>query len=93
MKSTNVTELPPIEAYGEGPQLFVKIIYYVIAIVSILSNTIVIIVLLFIKKTNYELKFYLINLAVADIMIIISIPLNYSLFMLNRWIYPEILCK
>jgi len=94
MNSSNITELPPLEALKRAPQIFLMIIYSMAAVVSFVSNFTVIIVMVFGKKSSKELKKFLINLAIADIcMASFSIPFTYTDFMLGRWIFPSFLCK
>ncbi len=94
MNSTNITELEPLEALERVPQIFLMILYSMTAIVSFVSNSTVILVLVFGKKSPNELKKFLINLAVADMcMASFSIPFTYTDFMLGRWIFPSFLCE
>jgi hypothetical protein len=94
MNSTNITELEPLEALERVPQIFLTILYSMTAIVSFVSNSTVILVLVFGKKSPNELKKFLINLAIADMcMASFSIPFTYTDFMLGRWIFPSFLCE
>jgi hypothetical protein len=94
MNLKNTTELPPLEALERMPQIILIILYSTTAIVSFVSNSTVIFVLVFGKKSSNELKKFLINLAIADMcMASMSIPFTYTDFMLGRWIFPSFLCK
>jgi Na+/H+ antiporter NhaA len=94
MNTTNITELAPLEALERTPQIILMILYSTTAIVSLASNSTVILVLVFGKKSSNELKKFLINLAIADMcMASLSIPFTYTDFMFGRWIFPSLLCK
>jgi Na+/H+ antiporter NhaA len=94
MNTTNITELASLEALERTPQIILIILYSTTAIVSFASNSTVILVLVFGKKSSNELKKFLINLAIADMcMASLSIPFTYTDFMLGRWIFPSLLCK
>ncbi len=70
MNLKNTTELQPFEALERTPQIILIILYSTTAIVSFVSNSTVIFILGFGKKSSNELKKFLINLAIAVIIII-----------------------
>ncbi|CAG2176076.1 unnamed protein product, partial [Oppiella nova] len=44
-------------------------------------------------RTSSELKKYLSNLAIVDILLaVFSIPFSYTDFMYGRWLFPSFMC-
>jgi Na+/H+ antiporter NhaA len=57
------------------------------------GNVVVIIVEIFGKRSAINLRKFLINLAVSDILVgVFCVPFTYTDFMLGRWIFPFWLC-
>ena len=92
--SINHFDDQPLEALGNVSQVILMTLYSTTSIVSILTNSLVLFVLIFGRKSSPELKLFLINLAISDIcMAALSIPFTYTDFMLGRWIFPKLLCE
>lgn len=87
-------ELPLLDALEFWPyQVILIIIYSTTAFISLTSNLITIVVLLKGGRISSEIWKFLINLSFSDIcMSLLSIPFTYTVFMLNRWIFPIHLC-
>ena len=83
----------PLEACDSWKQVLLTTLYIFTSLLAFTGNLLSIIVLVMGKRSSPELKKYLINLSVADIlMALFSIPFTYTDFMLGRWILPSILC-
>ena len=91
----NVTRsgLPPLEACDSWKQYLLTGLYTTTSLFAFTGNVVSILVLIFGKRSSPELKKYLINLSISDIlMALFSIPFTYTDFMLGRWVLPDILC-
>ena len=85
--------LPSLEACDSWKQFLLTALYLFTSLFSFIGNIISIIVLIVGKRSSPELKKYLINLSISDIlMALFSIPFTYTDFMLGRWVLPSILC-
>ncbi|KAF6208108.1 hypothetical protein GE061_016558 [Apolygus lucorum] len=91
---TNVSfDYPSLEIVEEPIQIALVTVFSVTAFFSLASNICVIIVLTVSTRTSRELKAFLINLAVSDVlMAIFSIPFTYTMFLLGRWIFAPWFC-
>jgi Na+/H+ antiporter NhaA len=84
---------PPLEKVNYGFKIFLVILYSVTSIVSLLGNLTVIIVEMFGKQSAHNLRKFLINLAVSDIIIgVVCVPFSYTDVMLGRWIFFDWMC-
>lgn len=87
------SELPPLEVLSPTSQWILTVLYTVTAIVSFAGNIIVLIFSISGLKSSRELKKFLINLSLSDILMsIFSIPFTYTDIMLGRWIFARYLC-
>jgi hypothetical protein len=76
-----------------GGRLFYEIIFTLIALLAFVGNSVVIVVEFYGKKTAKNLRKFLINLAVSDVLIgVFSVPFVYTDFMYGIWIFPNWLC-
>ena len=86
-------ELRPLEALNSWKQYLLTALYSSTSLFAFVGNIVSIIVLIVGKRSSPELKKYLINLSISDIlMALFSIPFTYTDFMLGRWTLPSILC-
>ncbi len=84
---------PPLEKVNYCFKIFLIILYSVTSIVSLLGNLTVIIVEIFGKQSAHNLRKFLINLAVSDIIIgVVCVPFSYTDVMLGRWIFFHWMC-
>ncbi|OTF76849.1 neuropeptide FF receptor 1-like protein, partial [Euroglyphus maynei] len=89
--NTNETSL---EALDEYYQIFLIILYSFTACFAFISNLLTIIVIWKGKRCSRDLRKFLINLSVADLlMAIFTIPFTYTNYMLGRWIFFPSLCS
>ena len=85
--------LPRLEACDSWKQYLLTTLYLLTSLFSFIGNIVSIVVLIVGKRSSPELKKYLINLSISDIlMALFSIPFTYTDFMLGRWVLPSILC-
>ena len=83
----------PLEALEEPFQTILDILYILTALLAFLLNIFALSVILMAKRTSSELKKYLSNLAIVDLLIaVFSIPFAYTDFMYGRWLFPTIMC-
>ena len=82
-----------LEALGSSMQLFMFFLYSLTSILALIGNLTVIIVEIFGKRSALNLRKFLINLAISDILLgVFCVPFTYTDFMLGRWIFPSWLC-
>ena len=82
-----------IEALDIGWQRFFITLYSMISVLALIENLIVIVVQVMGKNFEPVLRKCLINLAVADICTgVLSMPFQYTDFMMGRWVFPHSLC-
>lgn len=85
---------PSIEAFEiatKWQQYFLVGLYSATAALALLGNVLSILVLMRGKRSSRDLRLFLVNLSLSDILMsIFSIPFTYTNFILGRWIFgPE----
>ncbi|CAG2161982.1 unnamed protein product [Oppiella nova] len=86
-------EIDSLDAFGPGLQAFLITLYSLTTFLAFTGNSLVILVELYGKRSARNLRKFLINLAISDILIgVLSVPFIYTDFMLGRWIFSPILC-
>ncbi|XP_070845281.1 proteinase-activated receptor 2 isoform X2 [Chaetodon trifascialis] len=74
--------------------VFLPIVYIIVFVVGLPANAIAIWVFLFRTKKKHPSSIYMANLALADLLFVIWVPLKIAYhFNGNDWIYGEGLCK
>jgi hypothetical protein len=92
-KSTDTSYSGQLEALDAPMRTFLVCLYSMTSCLAFFGNVVVIIVEIFGKRSAINLRKFLINLAVSDIMIgVFCVPFTYTDFMLGRWIFPFWLC-
>jgi len=82
-----------LEAVKEPYQTILTVTYIITAILAFIGNTTAVTILITGKRSSPELRKYLINLFITDILIaLFSIPFSYTDFMYGQWIFPLCLC-
>ena len=82
-----------LEALGSSMQLFMFFLYSLTSVLALIGNLTVIIVEIFGKRSALNLRKFLINLAISDILLgVFCVPFTYTDFMLGRWIFSSWLC-
>ncbi|XP_014679560.1 PREDICTED: neuropeptide Y receptor type 6-like, partial [Priapulus caudatus] len=85
-------EYPELSMATEA-QIVLIAVYSLAATISLVGNTLVLLVYLTRRKQTGELATYLVNLAVADLlMAIFCIPFTFTRAMLKRWIFGRTMC-
>lgn len=83
-----------LEALDANLQVFVAVIYCTTAVLAFFGNVVVICVEINGKRSAQNLRKFLINLAISDIIIgVFNVPFSYTSFMLGRWIFPSFMCN
>ncbi|XP_056408413.1 proteinase-activated receptor 2 [Hyla sarda] len=79
---------------GGLTRIFLPLVYIIVFIVGLPSNAIALWVFFFRTKKIHPAVIYMANLALADLMFIIWIPLKIAYHLNgNNWIYGEAMCK
>ena len=82
-----------LEAFGSSMQLFLFYVYSLTSLLALIGNLTVIFVECFGRRSALNLRKFLINLAISDILLgVFCVPFTYTDFMLGRWIFPHWLC-
>jgi hypothetical protein len=85
--------LPTLEALPNPYQSVLTVIYIITAVVAFIENIIALIMLLTVGRSIQQLRKYLSNLAIADLLVaIFSIPFTYVDLMFGQWIFPLFFC-
>lgn len=87
----NATALEAVPSFAG--QIFLITLYSITSLLALIGNLAVIIVELFGSESAPNIRKYLINLAVSDIILgVLCVPFTYTDFMLGRWIFSHFLC-
>lgn len=82
-----------LEALDSPMRAFLICLYSVTSLLAFTGNIVVVVVEIFGKRSAKNLRAFLINLAISDILVgVFSVPFTYTDFMLGRWIFPFWLC-
>ncbi|XP_037609253.1 coagulation factor II (thrombin) receptor-like 1, tandem duplicate 1 [Sebastes umbrosus] len=74
--------------------VFLPVVYIIVFAVGLPTNALAIWVFLFRTKNKHPASIYMANLALADLLFVIWVPLKIAYhFNSNNWIYGEALCK
>lgn len=85
-------EYPELGIATDG-QIALITVYSLAALLALVGNILVLLVYATRRKHAGELAIYLVNLAVADLlMAIFCIPFTFTRAMLNRWIFGTVMC-
>ncbi|XP_075049554.1 proteinase-activated receptor 2 [Mixophyes fleayi] len=79
---------------GSVTRVFLPLVYIFVFVVGLPSNAIALWVFFFRTKKKHPAVIYMANLALADLMFVIWIPLKISYHLNgNNWVYGEGMCK
>ncbi|XP_018412767.1 PREDICTED: proteinase-activated receptor 2 [Nanorana parkeri] len=79
---------------GGLTRVFLPLVYIIVFVVALPSNAIALWVFFFRTKKKHPAVIYMANLAIADLLFVIWIPLKIAYHLNgNNWIYGEGLCK
>ncbi|KAI3356999.1 hypothetical protein L3Q82_003632 [Scortum barcoo] len=97
LTSGNRTDLnctPPSEFYFYADlYVILPVIYSVICAVGLTGNTAVIYVILKAPKMKTVTNMFILNLAIADDLFTLVLPINIAEHLLHYWPFGEVLCK
>ncbi|KAH9413121.1 hypothetical protein DERP_006807 [Dermatophagoides pteronyssinus] len=89
----NTTNTMPLEALDYPYQVSLIILYSLTACLAFISNLLTIIVMMNGKRCIGDMRKFIVNLSIADIlMAIFTIPFTYTNYMLGRWIFISFMC-
>ncbi|XP_077577801.1 neuropeptides B/W receptor type 2-like [Stigmatopora nigra] len=91
---TNLNCTPPAEFYFYADlYVILPIIYSVICAVGLTGNTAVIYVILKAPKMKTVTNMFILNLAIADDLFTLVLPISIAEHLLHYWPFGEVLCK
>ncbi|KAK0048675.1 serpin B3, partial [Biomphalaria pfeifferi] len=83
----------PTETIPYSFSIVLIALYTFTTLAAVIGNSLAIIVFAKGKRSNTDLRSFLINLAVADlIMAIVCIPFTFAYQITENWIFPDVLC-
>lgn len=74
-------------------RLFVPITYSLICVFGLLGNTLVVITFAFYKKAKSMTDVYLLNMAVADVLFVLTLPFWAVYHATGTWTFSNVMCK
>lgn len=81
-------EIESFELASKGVQRFLIGLYSLTAALALIGNVLAIVVLTKGRRSSRDLRLFLINLSLSDIlMAIFSIPFTFTNFIMGRWIF------
>ncbi|XP_043931078.1 C-X-C chemokine receptor type 1-like [Protopterus annectens] len=98
--STDYNEIAPIDLGNSAPcekvwslnKYFVAVVYSIVVILSLVGNLIVVLVICYDKVQRSSTDIYLLNLAIADLLLALSIPF-WAVYSISEWIFGGFMCK
>ncbi|XP_046929746.1 neuropeptides B/W receptor type 1 [Lynx rufus] len=88
----NASSLPP-PPLPPPLAVAVPVVYAVICAVGLAGNSAVLYVLLRAPRTKTVTNLFILNLAIADELFTLVLPVNIADFLLQRWPFGELMCK
>ncbi|KAG7323616.1 hypothetical protein KOW79_013318 [Hemibagrus wyckioides] len=88
----NCSTSPPWMLYPDF-YIWLPVVYSVICAVGLTGNTAVIYVILKAPKMKTVTNLFILNLAIADDLFTLVLPINIAEHLLNYWPFGELLCK
>ncbi|XP_029800999.1 C-C chemokine receptor type 6 isoform X2 [Suricata suricatta] len=73
--------------------LFVPIAYSLICVFGLLGNVLVVITFAFYKKAKSMTDVYLLNMAIADILFVLTLPFWAVSHATGKWVFSNAMCK
>uniref|UniRef100_A0A8C5QJ80 Somatostatin receptor 1 n=1 Tax=Leptobrachium leishanense TaxID=445787 RepID=A0A8C5QJ80_9ANUR len=80
---------------GDSPgiAIFISFVYSLVCIVGLCGNSIVIYVILRYAKMKTATNIYILNLAIADELLMLSVPFLVTSTLLRHWPFGSLLCR
>nr|KAF6461563.1 C-C motif chemokine receptor 6 [Molossus molossus] len=82
-----------LQEVREFSRLFVPITYSLICVFGLLGNVLVVLTFAFYKKAKSMTDVYLLNMAVADILFVLTLPFWAVTHATGEWVFSSALCK
>lgn len=82
-----------LEEVREFSRLFVPVAYSLICVFGLLGNVLVVITFAFYKKAKSMTDVYLLNMAVADILSVLTLPFLAATHATKQWLFSNAMCK
>ncbi|XP_052780009.1 somatostatin receptor type 2-like [Mya arenaria] len=89
--SSNITDVRAKEL--QVNQILMIISYVIICVIGLIGNGLVIYVVLQFSKMKTVTNMYILNLAISDVLFLISLPFLITTMMLEYWIFGNAMCK
>uniref|UniRef100_A0A8D2B652 C-C motif chemokine receptor 6 n=1 Tax=Sciurus vulgaris TaxID=55149 RepID=A0A8D2B652_SCIVU len=74
-------------------RVFVPVAYSLISVFGLLGNTLVVLTFAFYKKAKSMTDVYLLNMAIADILFVLTLPFWAVTHASNAWLFSNAMCK
>ncbi|XP_028359789.2 C-C chemokine receptor type 6, partial [Phyllostomus discolor] len=74
-------------------RLFVPVAYSLICVCGLLGNVLVVVTFAFYKKAKSMTDVYLLNMAVADILSVLTLPFLAATHAADEWLFSNAVCK
>lgn len=71
---------------------FVAVFYFIVVILSLAGNLVVILVISYDKAQRSSTDIYLLNLAIADLLLAITLPF-WAVYNISQWVFGGFMCK
>uniref|UniRef100_A0A670ZJX9 Somatostatin receptor 1 n=3 Tax=Elapidae TaxID=8602 RepID=A0A670ZJX9_PSETE len=78
---------------GSGSAILISFIYSVVCLVGLCGNSMVIYVILRYAKMKTATNIYILNLAIADELLMLSVPFLVTSTLLHHWPFGSLLCR
>ncbi|XP_006871921.1 PREDICTED: neuropeptides B/W receptor type 1 [Chrysochloris asiatica] len=90
----NTSSLPPLPPPLPPPlAVAVPVVYTLICAVGLAGNSAVLFVLLRAPRRRTVTNLFILNLAIADELFTLVLPINIADFLLSQWPFGELMCK
>uniref|UniRef100_A0A8C5M5Z0 C-C motif chemokine receptor 6 n=1 Tax=Leptobrachium leishanense TaxID=445787 RepID=A0A8C5M5Z0_9ANUR len=82
-----------LEEFGLFKKKFVPVAYALIFTLGLLGNVLVIVTFNYYKRAKSMTDVYLLNMAVADILLVLTLPFWAVYYHEDQWIFQDFMCK
>ncbi|XP_014305162.1 C-C chemokine receptor type 6 [Myotis lucifugus] len=90
---TDLPVLCVLKDVRDFSRLFVPITYSLICVFGLLGNVLVVLTFAFYKKAKSMTDVYLLNMALADILFVLTLPFWAVTHATGQWVFSSALCK
>ncbi|XP_013395481.1 somatostatin receptor type 2 [Lingula anatina] len=89
----NITNITVPEPSLQAHSIVAAIMYSLIFLIGLLGNVLVLYVILRYVKMNTVTNMYICNLAVADVLFVLGIPITIATILMESWIFGDFICR